>query len=157
MEGMKWVNEWDRRLEYHDEHWLYFEGRPLYGLLYDLHDNGTFRYQEEYVAGRPTGVATYWYPDGKMSAETKIVDGITESREWFENGQLEKENIYHPGDVSVAEREWNENGILISEYLSFPGNFYGKNGTLRKFSHDGKPILVEEYKLGQLIKTESDL
>lgn len=37
---MKWVNEWDSRLDYVDEHWLYFDGQPLNGYMYDLWENG---------------------------------------------------------------------------------------------------------------------
>ncbi len=106
---MKWVNEWDGRLEYVDTHWLHFDGAPFYGYLYDLWDNGQMSYKETYFAGRPTGEAIYWNAEGGKISETVIHLSETTQRSWHDNGQLAEETITS-ADGTVQRRRWDELG-----------------------------------------------
>ncbi|WP_190285643.1 toxin-antitoxin system YwqK family antitoxin [Montanilutibacter psychrotolerans] len=67
--------------------------------------------------GQPfTGVTYCTYPDGQLSYELTMVNGLPKGlcREWHPNGQLSHEWIAQHGCGPDKLTTWHENGVLAS-------------------------------------------
>lgn len=111
---MKWVNEWDSRLEYVDNYWLYFDGHPFEGYMYDLWDNGQMSYKETYVGGLPNGDSIYWNDEGGKISEALTTESGSVRRSWHDNGQLAEETITS-SDGAFKRTRWDELGQEVQE------------------------------------------
>ncbi len=94
-----------------------WEGKPFTGIAFEMYPNGQISAEDDMVEGVVHGFVREWYPSGELKLERydKLSERHSWSREWFVNGTLKRETTLADG-VRTKELIWNEAGELVSQY-----------------------------------------
>ncbi len=122
----------------------YVRGRK-HGFVIQWHPNGTKASQAEYRDGVETGRFTRWDREGRLELETSSdEDGLVRRRTFHPNGQVAREETSGPHrKLHGIVREWWPNGQLEREGRMEAGRMVG---TWKAWTSDGRLQTVTTYR-----------
>lgn len=115
---MKPVRVQQEELEFTDDSFALWNGKPFTGIVYDLNNvNGKLWSEMSYANGWQEGVTRGWYISGILEAEERWRRGYRHglNQEWFEDGNLKYEAEFE-FDFIVTKKLWDKDGSLIHTY-----------------------------------------
>ncbi|MBC7812551.1 MAG: hypothetical protein H7175_15460 [Burkholderiales bacterium] len=94
-----------------------WKGKPFTGVAFEMYPNGQISAEDEMLEGIVNGFVREWYPSGERKLERfdKLSERHSWSREWFRNGILKRETTSADG-FRIKETIWNEEGQIVSTY-----------------------------------------
>ena len=91
---------------------------PVNGIVYDLFQDGKYKYQFSYLNGKLNGASKVWYSNEQIRMEETYKnnkpDGI--SKTWHDNGQLECLTKYNLGNV-MENKCWDNEGKMTFSFI----------------------------------------
>lgn len=96
--------------------------------------DGSLAERVEYPDGRTPGTTTHFYPDGVMAWQDRYFAGGHETKQWFENGQLQLEGAWSSGRRHGLWRSFHADGTRHTEQAYANGK---KDGMGTNWFSDG--------------------
>lgn len=111
------------------------------------HKDGYLLSKLTYINGKLNGVATNYYPNGKIEQEAYFKDNIQEgpTKIYYKSGKLKQENNYKNGKANGLGISYYENGKIKGKTPLKNGK---ENGTAYFYFKNGKTEWVIPYKDG---------
>jgi antitoxin component YwqK of YwqJK toxin-antitoxin module len=113
------------------------------------YEDGKLRYEGQFKDGRPAGLFTYYYPDGKVEATNNhLPDGHTAAAHMYHpNGRIKAKGLYRDQKKDSLWQFFNDDQVLVLEET------YARdvlNGVQRSyFPATGKPVEETHYTMGR--------
>lgn len=122
----------------------HFNGKPFFGMAYELFENGRMRTETEFQYGMEHGKSKEWDNQGRILEEFQMQFGTRHGlfRSWYINGQLKILAEYELG-ILLNKQEWDENGNLTSKFELTPAD---SNYKVLLINRDREPARIEMIK-----------
>jgi len=114
-----------------------------------LYEDGKLRYEGTFKDGKPTGLFSYYYPDGKVEATNNhLSDGHTAAAHMYhKNGRMKAKGIYRDQKKDSLWQYYNEDQVLILEETYSREVLDGMQRSY--FVTNGKPVEETTYTMGK--------
>ncbi len=126
----------------------YVNGQPD-GVVETRDEKGALQARREYQGGKRAATWLIYAPGGEqVIREEHYVDGKPDGlwKNWFADGQLQRESPFKAGVREGVAKEWSEEGKLLAE-VSFAGG--KRDGVSTRWMDDGSKV-VRRFKEGKL-------
>ncbi|MEE2931043.1 MAG: hypothetical protein VX370_00770 [Bacteroidota bacterium] len=100
------------------------------GIWKKTYDNGSIRYEGQFINNNPTGIFFYYFQDGALKAEKNFfLKGHSAAHFFYETGSLKAAGLYINNQKDSTWNYYNRDSVLIlsEEYKS--GKLHGKTKT----------------------------
>jgi antitoxin component YwqK of YwqJK toxin-antitoxin module len=123
--------------------------RPLTGVVFARHGNGTLAMIEFFWRGLQVGSEIHWYDNGQRFSETEFRRGRNDGvdRGWFPNGRVQYHRAFRGGLPEGESWTWDERG-RVRQYLRF---VKGDEIAAKAWNQEGKTIYNYVYRQNEKI------